>query len=243
LLGAPGEIKVGCCGFAVAQKEYFHIFRLIEIQHTFYKLPRLETAEKWRQAAPEGFEFTMKAWQLITHEPASPTYRRLGQKIKLEKVDRYGRFRLTAEVTEAWNRTALFARALGSSVIIFQCPASFRPTDENVANMRDFFKRINREGLRIVWEPRGAWPPGVVSRLGEDLDLIHGVDPFKNKPLYGDMQYFRLHGIHGYADSYGDADLQKLATWAKSKPTYVLFNNRWMKDDALRFINLLSKGI
>lgn len=61
-------IKIGCCGFAMGQQEYFRQFQVVEIQNTFYRLPRLATAEKWRRAAPPSFEFTMKAWQLITHE-------------------------------------------------------------------------------------------------------------------------------------------------------------------------------
>ena len=79
----PGtEIKTGCCGFAGAQGDYFDRFRLIEIQDTFYQLPQLKTAERWRRTAPEGFEFLIKAWQLITHLPASPTYRRVGEEIE-----------------------------------------------------------------------------------------------------------------------------------------------------------------
>ena len=104
------EIKVGCCGFVISQQKYFRLFRLIEIQSTFYQMPELKTAEKWRSLAPAGFEFTMKAWQLITHEPSSPTYRRLREKISPQKFERYGRFRPTEQVLEAWQRTALFAR-------------------------------------------------------------------------------------------------------------------------------------
>jgi uncharacterized protein YecE (DUF72 family) len=66
-------LKVGCCGFPRGRKEYFRQFRLVEVQQTFYKMPDLETAIKWRQEAPTDFEFTLKAWQLITHPPTSPT--------------------------------------------------------------------------------------------------------------------------------------------------------------------------
>jgi hypothetical protein len=59
-LTEEGQIKVGCCGFAAAQKKYFELFKVIEIQQTFYQLPEIRTAEKWRDAAPPGFEFTMK---------------------------------------------------------------------------------------------------------------------------------------------------------------------------------------
>ena len=234
------DIKVGCCGFIVSQAEYLKLFRLIEIQNTFYQLPRLGTAEKWRDSAPPGFEFTMKAWQLITHEPSSPTYRRANIKIEPNSFDRYGRFRPTSEVLEAWNRTAQFAHTLGATIVLFQCPASFQPTKDNVKNMREFFGRIDRAGLRFAWEPRGVWPEELVLRLCEELQLIHCVDPFKNKSLFGDVRYFRLHGITGYAYRYSDDDLQRLKEWVEEKPTYVLFNNNWMKDDALRFMELIQ---
>jgi uncharacterized protein YecE (DUF72 family) len=56
------RVKIGCCGFAVGMKDYFRQFKLVEVQQTFYKIPRLETALRWREAAPTDFEFTLKAW-------------------------------------------------------------------------------------------------------------------------------------------------------------------------------------
>jgi uncharacterized protein YecE (DUF72 family) len=242
LMETKAEIKVGCCGFVVSQKKYFQRFNLIEIQKTFYQLPHLTTAEKWRASAPEGFEFTLKAWQLITHDPTSPTYRRLGKRVEPERFARYGRFRATTEVFEAWRQTAIFARTLGASLVVFQCPASFRPTDQNVASMKAFFSHIDREGFRFAWEPRGAWPGDLIRRLCEAHQLVHCVDPFKNKPQFGEFQYFRLHGITGFAYRYTDTDLERLKEWAQEKPTYVFFNNNWMKDDASRFLELVGNS-
>jgi uncharacterized protein YecE (DUF72 family) len=239
MMSTDAEIKTGCCGFVVSQKEYFGLFKLIEIQQTFYQLPRLQTAEKWRASAPQDFEFAMKAWQLITHEPTSPTYRRLSKKIHRSDFGRYGRFRVTEEVIEAWHRTAAFARALGACVVVFQCPASFRPRKENVANLREFFGRIDRADLRFAWEPRGSWPEDLILRLCEELELVHCVDPFKNKGQAGEFQYFRLHGITGYGYRYTEQDFQRLREWAGKKPTYVLFNNNAMKEDALRFMEMV----
>lgn len=64
--------KVGCRGFPRGFfKDYF---RLVEVYQTLYKMPKLETALMWRQQAPSDFEFTLKAWHLITHPATSPTY-------------------------------------------------------------------------------------------------------------------------------------------------------------------------
>jgi uncharacterized protein YecE (DUF72 family) len=232
------EIKIGCCGFAAPQKQYFKLFRIVEIQKSFYQLPEIRTAEKWRMEAPPGFEFTMKAWQLITHEPSSPTYRRLRQRIDQTQRAKYGRFQTTAQVLDAWKRTSLFAQTLGATIIVFQCPASFRPTEENTNHMREFFGGVDRADFRFAWEPRGQWPEELVLRLCEDLDLIHCVDPFKNRPLHGELQYFRLHGITGYRYSYTEEELMRLSRWVRGKPSHVLFNNHAMKEDAIKFMNL-----
>ncbi|MEW6663885.1 MAG: DUF72 domain-containing protein [Thermodesulfobacteriota bacterium] len=232
------KVKVGCCGFAGRQAEYFRLFRVIEIQQTFYQLPLLGTATKWREAAPPGFEFTIKAWQLITHEPSSPTYRRLKERPAPGEIGRYGGFRGTPEVMEAWEKTAAFARALGSAWIVFQCPRSFTPAPDHVKRMKRFFRGIDRAGFRFAWEPRGEWAEDLVLDLCRDLDLTHAVDPFKNRPLYGDTLYLRLHGVRGYTYDYrySDEELDRIAGWAGERPSYVMFNNSNMKEDALRFI-------
>jgi uncharacterized protein YecE (DUF72 family) len=239
-LGKEHQIKVGYCGFAVAQKEYYELFKVIEIQQTFYQLPEIKTAEKWGDAAPPGFEFTMKAWQLITHVPSSPTYRRLRERIDPAKADRYGGFRLTREVMDAWKRTAAFARTLGATIIVFQCPASFKPLAQNVKNMQAFFTKIDRAGFTFAWEPRGAWLDDLIRKLCEELDLIHCVDPSKNEPLFGAMDYFRLHGAPDYVYTFTDKDLEILRKKIGKKPTYVMFNNNTMKEDALRFLEIIK---
>ena len=66
-------MKVGCCGFATAQEKYFQAFSCVEIDSSFYQLPKVETAARWRAAAPPDFEFAIKAWQVITHRATSRT--------------------------------------------------------------------------------------------------------------------------------------------------------------------------
>ena len=83
------RIKVGCCGFSSSRKDYFSQFKLVEVQQTFYKMPRLETALRWRGEVPADFEFTLKAWQLITHPPTSPPYRKAGIKLLLGAEEHY----------------------------------------------------------------------------------------------------------------------------------------------------------
>lgn len=120
-------VLVGCCGWAGARWKYFEDFPVVELQTTFYQPPSVALAEKWRAVAPADFVFALKAWQLITHPASSPTYRRLRRPVPPEQRDRYGFFRPTGEVWEAWLTTRAIARALRAAVIVFECPASFTP--------------------------------------------------------------------------------------------------------------------
>lgn len=233
-------IWVGCCGFPKNRETYFRHFAAVEVQQTFYRPPLPETARRWRAQAPEGFRFTLKAWQVITHSPQSPTYRKAGLSIPEDLRDQYGGFRPTSLVLEAWERTREVALALEATIVVFQCPASFTPTQENIAALRAFFGAVDRAGLAFAWEPRGDWPDELVAALCRDLNLIHCVDPFVRPAVTSGTAYFRLHGIGGYRYQFTDADLARLAEMCQPFETaYVFFNNVSMWDDALRFQRLL----
>lgn len=233
-------IKVGCCGFGMAHSKYFEAFRLVEIQQTFYQPPKIAAVAKWRAVAPKDFEFTLKAWQLITHEPSSSTYQRIRLKIPAQAKPRYGSFKPTKEVFQAWETTAGIADALGARIVVFQCPAQFKPVPQNIENLRDFMKKVNRHGLRFVWEPRGKWHEDLIKSLCEELDLIHCIDPFKSASVVGKPFYFRLHGIKGYYYRFTDADLAHLLEMCRDKKeVYCLFNNVSMAEDAKLFMNLV----
>lgn len=230
--------------------QYFQEFKLVEIQQTFYKPPRIQTVEKWRIMAPEYFEFTVKCWQLITHSPSSPTYRKAGIKISNEHLERYGNFRPTEEVFQAWDTVRDICEVLNTKICLIQCPASFRPTKENIENMYAFFSAINRADITIAWEPRGkSWTEEKVHRICDELDLIHVVDPFAQRPatLVGSTAYLRLHGAPPgkkmYSYQYTDTDLRfllkELNTYEVNQ-VYVLFNNISKAYDAKRLLAMVE---
>ncbi len=243
------EIRVGCCGWASLrpkdfgeedwQKRYKHRlqlyaahFSLVEVNSTFYKLPRPATAAQWRELVDEinsGFEFTVKVHQDVTH------------------TDRF-RGDLSRQT---FSRTAEIARVLRAKILLLQSPASFGPTPENEKALRRFFSEIKRDDFVLVWEPRGAWEkePELVRALCEEFGLVHCTDPFKWLPvLNGDIAYLRLHGVPPgtkmYRYTYTDEDLQFLREQVlrlHADVVYVLFNNDTMCSDAWRFLLLLSK--
>ncbi len=234
----------GCCGWGEAKSKYFTHFPVVELQSTFYEPPTPALASKWRALAPDTFQFCLKAWQLITHTPTSPTYRKLKSRLSPAEHELVGSFRQTEQVWLAWERTAEIARVLRARVVLFQCPSSFLPNTENLQNLRTFFSQIKREGFFLAWEPRGDWPRAIVQELCSELDLLHCVDPFKAESVHGRPSYWRLHGKGGYSYRYSDEELRQLRgmlleSAQEGSDCYVLFNNIWMKDDALRLQELL----
>ena len=239
------RIKVGCCGFPVRLDRYARELPVVEVQKTFYQLPRPQTVENWRKRAGPDLEFTLKAPQFITHPPSSPTYQRANLEIPESHKDRYGFFRPTAEVFQIYEQFLDLARLLDARVLVFQTPASFRETEEHIENLYAFFQHIPREGWILGWEPRGPWRPETLQKILKDLHLLHIVDPYRQKPLYGDLVYFRLHGRgKGYRYNYSDEELREILSWLPAdQPAYVMFNNTEMYANARTFWTMVRSDL
>jgi uncharacterized protein YecE (DUF72 family) len=224
----------------MAQEKYFRTFSCVEIASSFYQLPKLATAEAWRAAAPANFVFAMKAWQVITHLATSPTYKRT----RLDPRDREycGDFGFNPTVRWAWSETFAVAKALNAALVLFQCPVRFRPTNQNVDRLKQFFEHAKRGKFSMGWEPRGEWPAELVAKLCRELDLIHVVDPFKGLPAApGIIRYYRLHGVTGARHKFTAPELKQLKEWSTGRPpTYCVFNNIGMLADAQRFAKLVA---
>ncbi|MDP8998813.1 MAG: DUF72 domain-containing protein [Myxococcota bacterium] len=238
-------MKVGLCGFTVAMEAYAASFPVVEVQQTFYEPPSDITMRRWLAATPPGLEFTVKAWQLVTHPATSPTYRRLKRALAPDERSECGGFRDSEIVREALARSLACARVLSATAILFQCPASFRPEGANVERLRAFFTRIANPirptGLRYLWEPRGpAWSvrASLAGDLCKELELVHVVDPFVTPPAGEGGAYYRLHGITGARHVYTDAELRRLVDMTPES-AYVMFNNIPRVSDAKRFLQLL----
>jgi uncharacterized protein YecE (DUF72 family) len=219
---------------------YADAFRVLEVQQTFYEPPQQATMRRWRATVPPWFEFTIKAWQLVTHEARSSTYRRLRTPLTDAERAEVGSFRWTPVVQRAWETTLACAHELRATSVLLQCPPSFKPTDDNVARLRHFAAHATRPaGVRLLWEPRGpAWSDELIVQLCRELDLTHAADPFV-RPSLTPLAYYRLHGITGSRHVYSDDELEQLRRMVGDGPAYVMFNNLARPTDARRFAALL----
>jgi len=248
-------IKVGCCGWGFytgGLKAYQKKFSTVEIQQTFYKLPMLKTAERWRADAPEGFDFVLKAWQAITHLPTSPTWRRSRLKPEELKRKEYGWLRPTEDNFDAWRRTKEICDALRAKLCVLQCPPNFKCTSENIEKMKIFLGKIDRGELALAWEPRGDWNehPEEIINLCDKLELIHVVDLMRRELLSRHpIVYIRLHGLnpreYDYNYRYSPAELRELAARARKlskqhEEVYLMFNNVFMYESAEKLLKILK---
>lgn len=198
-------LLIGCCGYPGNRARYQQELSLVELQETFRQLPRAATAERWRKNAPGTFAFSLRAWQLITHPPESPTYRGLpAPELGGESC---GFFRWTTPVQRAWTETAETARLLRAVAIVFETPTDFTPTQQNRAYLTAFFEQIERpENTHLVWDPRGLWDQRTAAPIARDLGLVLCGDGHDDEVLGGEPTYLKLRHAN-----YTDDDLERIA--------------------------------
>ena len=77
------EVRVSCSGWNYADwrervypkdlpaskwlEHYATLFDTVEVNNTFYRLPRVEAVARWFEQSPPGFAFAVKASRYLTH--------------------------------------------------------------------------------------------------------------------------------------------------------------------------------
>src|SRR5262245_681787 len=100
-------------------KFYSRYFNAVEVNSTFYRPCNPKTAESWAKRTPDGFEFTVKVWQQLTHKKGQWT---------------------AAEAAEFKAGIAPLAAADKLGCLLFQFPASFRRTPESMDQLKSMLE-------------------------------------------------------------------------------------------------------
>ncbi len=139
----------------------------VEINATFYRMPKASVLEGWATQVPEGFTFVLKASQSITHRS------------KLENVD--------DNVAYLWNVAQSLGARLGP--ILFQLPPFLRRDDDKL----DRFLNALPKDMRAVIEfrHRSWFDDAVFTRLRDhgaalcfsDTDPKDAEDPGLEQPF------------------------------------------------------------
>jgi uncharacterized protein YecE (DUF72 family) len=171
-------------------EHYASVFSTVEVNNSFYMLPKDSTFEKWRDQAPAGFVFVVKASRYITH------LRRLRN--AKESVDLF------------WSRAKLLRDTLGP--ILFQLPPNLAV---DVPLLREFLS-ILPKGIRPAFEFRhDSWTRDEVL---EALDERGAAWVLADRPgarvphlVTGGWSYVRFHQGRRLHPAYRRS---KLRAWA-----------------------------
>ena len=196
---------------------YASLSNSIEINSSFYKIPRAVTLQKWAAEVPEDFVFTFKLFKGITHQP-NLAFNGHELEVFLENINAVG------------DKKACLLIQLPPGITIKQLPA--------IQHLLSSIKSSKQSsGWELALECRHA------SLYAEELkDLLHDLQVTMvvhdrtglNSPLDWDTNqavYLRFHGPQGnYRESYSGDFLSEYAGYindwlAEGKKVYTYFNN------------------
>ena len=206
---------------------YSRHFDTVELNNTFYHLPKKQTVKNWHKNAPENFLYAVKASRFITHIK------------RLKDVDE--------PVKTFYDTIKLLKEKLGP--VLFQLPPSMR---QNL-DLLESFLRLLPKNPKPVFEFRNeSWFDDGTYKLLEKYNAafcIHDLVGNQTPRIQTcDCLYIRFHGTTGrYEGNYSDKALTDWAKWIKKQKShniFVYFNNdynAYAVHNALTLIQFLKK--
>jgi uncharacterized protein YecE (DUF72 family) len=221
-----GAVHIGCSGWQyrhwrglfypekLPQRRWFEhyaaTFRTVELNTSFYHLPKPETFDKWRDQAPRGFRYAVKASRFITHMK------------KLKECD------------EPLDTFLTRARRLGETLgpILYQLPPRWTFDRERLLA---FLALLPRDLVHVFEFREPSWMEEEVLGLLDAHGIAycaHDMTGMKApRRATGPAAYVRFHGGAGkYWGRYEDDVLLGWSDWAASearsgRDVWAYFNN------------------
>ena len=235
-----GPVLVGVGGWAYLPIKHANKLRVcsklydfVELNSTYYKLPKVESAIKWRKLVPDDFEFTVRTNGKLTHG---------------------NHLRPTEENFRIYDKMLEICRALDARILHFQFPPSFKVTREVISDWRSFFKTAEKRGVRrnpglnYAFEVRSssnnnsAGDSSSLQEFYDEFDIIPTGDASRSdvRPSSDSkILYTRVFGPGDHTKwSFDSNEIENLKKKVESIPArrrYVTFHNITMYDDASRF--------
>ncbi len=225
MLPAP-EVRVGTSGWnyghwrelfyprGLKQSEwlafYAGSFDTVEINATFYRLPKPEYVDGWAASVPDGFRFAVKGSRYLTH------IKRLGD--SGEPLDRF--FDLMDRLGDK------------AGPVLWQLPPQLKRDDDRLAAFAGALPGGWRHAFEFrheSWFDQGVYD--ILDRAGAALCIADHPDRPQDFVLTADWTYLRLH--HGEAE--GSYSGRQLEGWARrireftsgGADVFAFFNNDW----------------
>lgn len=189
---------------------YAEHFDTVELNNTFYHLPKRQSVKRWHRLAPERFLYSVKANRYITH------IKRL--KDSAEALERF------FEIAE------ILAEKFGP--VLYQLPPSLH---KDLDLLEEFIKLLPKERPGVFEFRHKSWFSedtfGLLRQSGVGF-CIHDMPGIPTpRVITADIIYIRFHGPTGrYEGNYSNSALQSWADWIKehikrARSIYAYFNN------------------
>jgi len=205
-------------------------FPTVEINNSFYRLPSEQALETWRDTAPPGFIFAVKASRFITHLK------------KLQDPER--------SLAPFLDRIALLGEKLGP--ILFQLPPRWHFDAARLAAFLTVLPAAHRYTLELrdrSWINASALK--LLTAHGVAFCIYELAGYLSPREVTADFVYIRLHGPGGPYQ--GQYDLWTLTAWARAiaawsqqgREVFCYFDNDeagYAAKNALQLQELLSTG-
>jgi uncharacterized protein YecE (DUF72 family) len=189
---------------------YSQHFDTVEINYTFYHLPREQTIKNWKNQVSKNFLFSIKASRYITHLK------------RLQECE--------PSVTKFFENIKHLNEKLGP--ILFQLPPSFKMEYEH---LEEFLKLLPKNFDYTFEFRHPSWYVDEIYDLLKKYKVALCITDLGGKlsPIVttADFTYIRLHGpTKAYKGSYGEKKVnewkEKLLTFKKQKiSSYCYFDN------------------
>jgi uncharacterized protein YecE (DUF72 family) len=225
-------IRVGCSGWNYAHwrggvfypprcpasrwlRFYARQFDTVEVNSTFYRLPRASAVARWVEETPDDFVFAVKASRYLTH------VKRLRDvpehlPLLLERLD-----------------PLLRSPKLGP--LLWQLPPTFRCDLDRLATALEQLPRGLRHAVELR-HPSWFCEELYVLLREHRVALVIGDRPevhaFQALELTADFAFVRFHaGTRGRRGNYSATELDewasRLGAWARQGDVFAYFNNDW----------------
>jgi uncharacterized protein YecE (DUF72 family) len=192
---------------------YATLFDTVEVNTTFYRLPKPTSVTGWVERTPVEFVFAVKASRYLTHLK------------RLTDLDR--------GVERFYESIEPLADSKKLGPVLWQLPGNFRRDDERLGAA---LERLPAGRHCFEFRHASWFTPEVYELLrGRDAALVIGDDPkrpFQTHELTADWTFIRFHrGHRGRNGNYSERELEewkrRIAAWRAEVEVYAYFNNDW----------------
>ena len=192
---------------------YASRFDTVEVNTTFYRLPKRDAVAHWVEQTPDGFLFAVKASRYLTHVKRLTDMRQGFQRF-------YERLEPLVE-----------AQRLGP--VLWQLPANFHRDDGRLSEALEQLPpgRHTFEFRHQSWFAREVMD--LLRAHGAALTIGHTPErAFQTLDTTTDWTFVRFHhGARGRGGNYSERELrewaQQLTGWRRRREVFAYFNNDW----------------